>query len=60
MQNPPISRLNVPLEELLLAARRQRSQVLRAMFTRAARAVALLFAGHRKQATGSTAKSLHG
>jgi hypothetical protein len=53
----PISRLNWPTQEQLLAARRERGLVLRAMIASIARRVSLAFASHRKQRNDFTDKS---
>lgn len=56
----PLSRLDRPTRELILAARRERGRVLRGMIVSAARKLALVFASHRKQRNGLAAKTLHG
>ena len=53
----PISRLNWPTPEQLLAARRERGLVLRAMVVGVARKVSRAFARRRKQRNGFAAKS---
>jgi hypothetical protein len=53
----PISRLNWPTPEQLLAARRERGLVLRAMIVSVARKVSLAFASRRKQRNGLAAKA---
>ena len=52
-----ISPLDWPTPEQLLAARRERGLVLRAMIVAVARKVSRAFAGSQKQRNGSAAKS---
>jgi len=53
----PISRLDWPTPEQLLAARRERGLVLRAMIVSAARKVRFAFASGRTQRNGLAAQS---
>jgi hypothetical protein len=53
----PISKLNRPTQELLLAARRERGLLFRAMIVSAARQVVCALAGRRRQRNGLAAKS---
>ena len=53
----PISRLDWPTPEQLLAARRERGLVLRAMIVSVARKVSLAFASRRTRQNGLAAKS---
>jgi hypothetical protein len=53
----PISRLDWPTPEQLLAARRERGLVLRAMIVSVARKVSLAFASRRKQRNGLASKA---
>ncbi|MBS0522921.1 MAG: hypothetical protein JSS04_04720, partial [Proteobacteria bacterium] len=48
-ENRPISQLNRPTRDLILAARRERGLVLRASIASLVHKVALAFAGHRKR-----------
>ena len=53
----PISRLNLPIQELALAARRERGRLLRAMIVSAAQKVLHAFAARPKLRNGIAAKS---
>lgn len=53
----PISRLDWPTPEQLLAARRERGLVLRAMIVRVARKVSRAFTSRQEQRNGSSANS---
>jgi hypothetical protein len=59
LKNRPISRLNLPIQELALAARRERGRLLRAMIVSATRKVLHAFASRPKQRNVIAAKSPH-
>jgi len=59
-KNRPIQRLDRPVQQLVLAAHRERSLLLRAIIVSAARWVVLMLAGHWRQRNGVVAKSQRG
>lgn len=55
-KSQPLSRLNQPTRHLVLAARRERGLLLRAMIGRAAGKLSLAFASHRRSSAARYAR----